>query len=109
MKYLRTLTVTFLAWVSGIQAGELSGLWTGKGRFGPDAGGPLVIEKQGGGYIADMMGRRIAVRTDAGELQFELPDHQGAFRGKLEGKELVGCWLRPSTLPSTATLTAPCT
>ncbi len=97
MKYLRTLTVTCLAWVSGIQAGELSGLWTGKGRFGPDAGGPLVIEKQGGGYIADMMGRRIAVRTDAGELRFELPDRQGSFRGKLEGKELVGYWLRPST------------
>lgn len=32
-------------------AGELAGLWKAKKRFGPDARGPLIIQKDGAAYI----------------------------------------------------------
>jgi CubicO group peptidase (beta-lactamase class C family) len=97
MKYLPALIITILAGISAVRADDLAGLWTAKGRFGPDASGRLVIQKQGARYDADLTGRRVPVRMDAGELRFDLPDRQGSFRGKFEGKELVGYWLRPST------------
>jgi len=77
---------------------ELAGLWKAKKRFGPDARGPLIIQKDGSDYIADMMGRRIPIRMDQGELSFDLPDNQGRFRGKLESKNILGHWFRPGTL-----------
>jgi len=77
---------------------ELAGLWKAKKRFGPDARGSLIIQKDGSDYIADMMGRRIPVRMDQGELTFDLPDNQGRFRGKLEAKNILGHWFRPGTL-----------
>jgi len=97
MKYLPALIITILAGIAAVRADDLAGLWTAKGRFGPDASGPLVIQKQGARYEADLTGRRMPVRMDAGELRFDLPGRQGSFRGKFEGKELVGYWLRPST------------
>jgi CubicO group peptidase (beta-lactamase class C family) len=77
---------------------ELAGLWKAKKRFGPDARGPLIIQKDGAAYIADMVGRRVPVHMDQGELTFDLPDNQGTFRGKLEGKNILGHWFRPGTL-----------
>ncbi|MEK6335935.1 MAG: serine hydrolase [Acidobacteriota bacterium] len=77
---------------------ELVGLWKAKKRFGPDARGPLLIQKDGSSYIADMMGRRLPVRIDQGELTFDLPDNQGKFRGKLEAGSILGHWFRPGTL-----------
>ena len=97
MKYLQALTITVLAGIAALRADDLAGLWTAKSRFGPDASGPLVIQQRGASYTADLMGRSLPVRPDAGELRFDLPDRQGSFRGKFEGKELVGYWLRPST------------
>ena len=79
-------------------AQELVGLWKAKKRFGPDARGPLIIEKHGATYLADMMGRRIQARTDQGELTFDLPDNQGTFRGKFEAKNILGHWFQPGTL-----------
>jgi CubicO group peptidase (beta-lactamase class C family) len=81
----------------GTHAGELAGLWKAKGRFGPDAHGALVIQKQGTDYRADMLGREVPIRMDAGELTFELPDRLGRFRGKLEGKNILGHWFRYAT------------
>lgn len=79
-------------------ADELVGLWKAKKRFGPDARGPLVIQKDGAGdYVADMVGQRMPVRMDQGELAFDLPDNQGAFRGKFEAKNILGHWFRPGT------------
>lgn len=77
---------------------QLAGLWKARKRFGPDARGPLIIQKEGAAYIADMMGRRIPVRIDHGELTFDLPDNQGTFRGRLEAKNILGHWFRPGTL-----------
>ena len=97
MKYLCAVAFTLLACVAAASAEDLTGLWKAKSRFGPDAGGPLVIQKDGATYIADMLGRRVTVRMDAGELVFELPDRLGKFRGKLEAQNILGHWYRFGT------------
>lgn len=76
---------------------ELAGLWKAKRRFGPDARGPLVIQKTGTTYTADMIGRTLPVRIDAGELTFDLANGQGTFRGKVEKGEILGHWFPPSS------------
>jgi CubicO group peptidase (beta-lactamase class C family) len=102
---LRAVAFTLLACVvvsahgagDAAPAEELMGLWKAKSRFGPDARGPLIIQKQGGAYVADMQGRTLPVRVEAGELGFELPGRQGRFRGKLEGQNIRGHWYRFGT------------
>jgi CubicO group peptidase (beta-lactamase class C family) len=86
---------------------ELAGLWKAKKRFGPDARGSLIIQKDGATYRADMMGRRMAVRMDKAELTFDLPDNRGTFRGKLEARNILGHWFRPETLVNASRLNAP--
>jgi CubicO group peptidase (beta-lactamase class C family) len=82
----------------GAPASELPGLWTAKRRFGPDAGGPLLIERSGDAYVADMVGRVLPVRVERGELAFSLPGDQGAFRGRFDGPATIrGLWIRPGT------------
>ena len=103
MNFLRAALLAVLVCILGVSARgangtapaeELKGLWKAKARFGPDARGPLVIQKDGSEYVADMFGRSVPVRMDAGELRFDLPDHLGQFRGKLEGKGILGHWFR---------------
>jgi CubicO group peptidase (beta-lactamase class C family) len=81
-------------------AEELAGLWAAKRRFGPDARGALLIRRTGASHTAEMMGRLVPVRRETGELSFELPDGQGAFRGRFEddGRRIRGHWVRPGTL-----------
>ncbi len=97
MTYLRAVAFTILVCVGTVQAEELTGLWKAKGRFGPDARGSLIIQKDGATYSADMLGRRVPVRMEAGELSFELPDRLGRFRGKLEAQNIRGHWFRFGT------------
>jgi len=106
-KYLRAVAFTILVCVGATQAEELTVLWKAKGRFGPDAGGALLIQKEGANYFVDMLGRRVPVRMDAGELNFELPDRLGRFRGKLEAKNILGHWFRFGTPVSGSGGTAP--
>lgn len=79
-------------------ADELVGLWKAKKRFGPDARGPVIVQKDRAAYIADFAGRRMPVRIEKDEFIFELPNNQGMFRGKLEGKNITGHWFRPGTV-----------
>lgn len=103
--FLVVCLLPFSDWVStqtaamapAASADELAGLWKAKNRFGPDAHGPLIIQKDGSTYVADMMGRRLPVRLEKGELTFDLPDRQGSFRGKLEATNILGHWFRPGT------------
>lgn len=74
-------------------ASDLVGLWKAKRRFGPDARGPLLVERTGAGHTADMMGFTVPVSVNDGELSFELPDRGGAFRGKPQaGGTIRGFW-----------------
>jgi CubicO group peptidase (beta-lactamase class C family) len=77
---------------------ELAGLWKAQRSFGPFARGPLVIQRVGSSYTADMLGRTIRVRIHAGELSFELPNGQGTFNGKVQaGGNISGYWLPPNS------------
>lgn len=96
MRYLNAIALLIFC-AGGASADELSGLWTAKGRFGPDTAGPLLIESSGGSYTAEMLGRRVPVRIEAGELVFALPSRLGEFRGKREGKNILGHWFRYGT------------
>jgi CubicO group peptidase (beta-lactamase class C family) len=78
---------------------ELVGLWKAKRWFGPDARGPLVIQRDGTTYTADMMGRRLPVRADGDELTFALPGAQGTFRGRQEASGAIrGMWIPPGSI-----------
>ena len=67
MTYLRAAAFALLLCVGTATAEELTGLWKAKGRFGPDARGVLILQKDGTHYFADMLGRRVPVRAEAGE------------------------------------------
>lgn len=82
-------------------------MWTAKARFGPDTAGPLLIESSASGFTAEMLGRRVPVRVEAGELVFELPNRLGLFRGKRDGKNILGHWFRYGTPVSGADARAP--
>ncbi len=74
----------------------LLGLWKSRLWLGPVARGPLVVEKRNDGYIADMMGRQVAVHREGRELVFSLPDKLGTFRGTRESDHaLHGMWFPP--------------
>lgn len=74
-------------------ADALVGLWKARRRFGPDGRGPLVIQRTGPAYIAEMMGLTLPVRVDQGELSFALPGGQGTFRGRPPaGGTILGFW-----------------
>lgn len=80
-------------------ADDLSGLWTAKRWFGPYARGPLIIERTGTRYTADMIGRVVPIHSDKTQLSFELPNNDGSFRGKLQADgEITGHWYQPNSL-----------
>ncbi|MEA2337345.1 MAG: hypothetical protein QOE82_1352 [Thermoanaerobaculia bacterium] len=102
MKNIRlvALALVFVTVAGPLMAGpeELAGLWKAKKRFGPDAGGTLIVQRSGKDYTADMVGRVVSVSATNGELTFTLPDGGGTFRGALDGKGVIrGHWLRPGT------------
>jgi CubicO group peptidase (beta-lactamase class C family) len=74
---------------------DLSGLWAAKVRFGPDIRGPLLLIRQGSTWRADIAGFSAPVRSDRGELSFDLPDGKGGFRGRVGGPAIVGHWIGP--------------
>ena len=82
------LRLIWLMCASNARAQDLAGLWQAKARFGPDSGGPLLIEKEGAAFFADIRGRRLPVRLEAGELTFELPGRLGQFRGRFRTHHL---------------------
>lgn len=97
---MKTIAATMFALLFATigSANELAGLWKAKERFGPDTRGTLVLQRNGGVYTADMAGRSVPVSTANGELTFTLPNGDGAFRGKLDGKGVIsGRWLRFGT------------
>lgn len=78
---------------------ELAGLWKAKRWFGPFARGPLVIQQTETTYTAEMMGRRLPVRVDDGELSFDLPNGQGSFRGRPQADgAILGHWFPPDSV-----------
>lgn len=79
---------------------ELVGLWKAKRRFGPDARGPLIMQRTPSGWTADFLGHTLPVRADRSELTFDLPGGEGSFRGRLRQGSLriTGQWTSPSSV-----------
>src|SRR5690349_15170307 len=87
---------------------ELLGLWKAKRWFGPEAHGALVIQRSGTTYTADIAGHVLPVRVEKGELTFELPNHQGSFRGKREGAGVIlGQWYPPPAVSQRSIYVSP--
>ena len=80
-------------------ADELVGLWRAEQRFGPDARGPLILERTPAGWTADFMGRTHLVRTTGRSLSFDLGNGEGNFLGRLhDGDQVItGHWTPPNS------------
>lgn len=111
MKRLRNI-IMLLAGVAGIHppvpaappaeapsAHELAGLWQARRRFGPDIRGPLVIFQHAGRWQAEIAGRQAPATVAGDTVTLQLPQDQGAFRGKLTSQRghIVGHWIQPAT------------
>jgi CubicO group peptidase (beta-lactamase class C family) len=88
---------------------DLSGLWAAKVRFGPDVRGPLLLLRDGKSWRADIAGFTVPVRADGQTMSFELPDGKGSFRGKVEGRNIVGHWIGPRSQTSGMSYATPTT
>jgi CubicO group peptidase (beta-lactamase class C family) len=82
-------------------ADPLVGLWKARRWFEPDVRGTLVVQREGDAFTADIAGRVLPMRVDAGKLSFALPNGEGSFRGKLDGNAITGYWLNPDASPVT--------
>lgn len=78
-------------------ADPLVGLWKAERRLGPEARGPLLVQKTPAGWRADFMGRSLPITRTGEVLSFDLPDGQGSFRAKLQrgGGLSGGQWIQP--------------
>src|SRR6185503_7405299 len=77
----------------------LVGLWQARRSFGPDARGPLVLQRGAKGWTADFMGSERAVRVDRDGVAFELSGEAGAFRGHLAADgRITGHWTSPRSV-----------
>lgn len=81
-------------------ADEFVGLWKAKRRFGPDARGPLVIQKESTGWSADFLGRTFPLQANGSDLSFALADGKGSFKVRVwEGKpSIIGHWTPPNSV-----------
>ncbi|HEV2719219.1 MAG TPA: serine hydrolase [Thermoanaerobaculia bacterium] len=77
-------------------ANPLAGLWEAKRRFGPDARGALVLQREGEAWTADFIGRVIPVREERGVLTFAIPE--GSFRALLDKDGINGHWTQPDRI-----------
>ncbi|HVG09055.1 MAG TPA: serine hydrolase [Thermoanaerobaculia bacterium] len=103
---IRALWIVFLLIAVALSAApvdELEGLWKAKRRFGPDARGLLVLQRNDAGYSAEMVGRIVPVRSEKGELSFDLPNGEGGFRGRQQADGTVaGHWYPPNGMAQNA-------
>ena len=78
----------------------LVGLWRARRQFGPDARGPLLLQRRAGRWTADFLGRVHPVDADRRGLAFALPDDAGAFRGQLsaDARRITGHWTSPTSV-----------
>ena len=93
------------------EAPSIDGLWAARMRYGPDIRGPLLIERRGGNFLAEIAGVRVEPRMQSDEIQFELPNGAGSFRGRfaIRGASIAGHWIQPRTMSSGMPMASPAT
>jgi CubicO group peptidase (beta-lactamase class C family) len=81
-------------------ASELEGVWQAKRNFGPEARGPLLLERHGQEWTATISEFSAAVSIENNGISFELADGQGAFHGSIGQKDeaITGFWTQPPTV-----------
>ena len=83
---------------------DLTGLWAGKLRLGPDLRGTLTIERSGEAWAAELAGRNAPVTVGGGRLSFELANGVGGFRGRFvpptRPARIEGHWIQRPTATS---------
>ena len=97
--FLAAIAALCASFLFAASADDLEGLWKAKLRFGPDARGPLIIQRTARGWSADFLGRILPVRADGSELSFELTSGEGSFRGRApeRGSNITGQWTAPNS------------
>ncbi|MDQ3283507.1 MAG: beta-lactamase family protein [Acidobacteriota bacterium] len=80
MRLCSALVAAFL-FASALSAADLSGVWEAKRRFGPDARGAIILQREGTAWRGDFLGRQFPVQEQNGVLTFTLPE--GSFRGRI--------------------------
>jgi CubicO group peptidase (beta-lactamase class C family) len=78
-------------------AGELSGLWQAKRRFGPDIRGALLISRDGDDWRAEIAGRTVPASITGEAISFRLADgRDGEFRGTFDAARttITGHWIQ---------------
>jgi CubicO group peptidase (beta-lactamase class C family) len=95
----------------GNSAKELVGLWQAKRRFDSDVRETLVMRQIGNEWQAQIAGRAALVTFTARIVDFELPNAQGSFKGKLDSTrtKIVGHWIQPATMESGVRYASPLT
>ena len=88
-------SIVLFLFLADLHAQDLTGLWRAQQWFGPNARGPLLIEKTPAGWTADFFGRALPVQSRGNELRFALPNDEGAFQGKLDRNRITGQWVSP--------------
>jgi hypothetical protein len=66
-------------------------LWAARRDFGPDIRGTLRLTDD----RAQIAGRAAPLIIDHGNVTFELPNGEGAFRGVIRGDRIEGHWIQP--------------
>ncbi|HET6836767.1 MAG TPA: serine hydrolase domain-containing protein [Gemmatimonadales bacterium] len=88
---------------------DLSGLWAAKVRFGPDIRGPLTLLQEGKAWRADIAGFSVPARAAGRAVSFTLPDGKGTFRGLMNGRNITGHWIGPTSQNSGLAYATPVT
>lgn len=93
------------------EAPNLDGLWAAHMRYGPDIRGPLLIERRGATLIAEIAGVRVEARVAGRDIQFQLPNEAGSFRGHFGNREasIAGHWIQPRTMSGGMAMASPVT
>jgi CubicO group peptidase (beta-lactamase class C family) len=83
-------------------ANQFVGLWEAKRRFGPDVRGALLLRQTGSRWQAEIAGRAAQAKMAGDSISFELPNGEGKFEGKFDGRrtKITGLWVQQRTLES---------
>lgn len=89
----------------------LGGIWAFEAELGPAARGPVVLRQLSSGYSAQVGGFETRGIRHGDSIRFELPGHQGAFRGGFSGGSaaIKGFWVQPTGVVSGVPYASPLT